>query len=100
MELKRFLQITNSNLYAHIGRRDPWYNKIHQTRWLLEKNRNRCKAVWNLGKNITIDEMMIWYKGNYSPICQYMPIYAKKISKMGLEGMVLWVCSFQVCLEF
>jgi hypothetical protein len=28
---------------------------------------------WSLGKFITIDEMMVRYKGSYCPIRQYMP---------------------------
>jgi hypothetical protein len=38
--------------------------------------------AWYLGKFITIDEMMIRYKGTYSPIRQYMP---KKPQKWGLK---------------
>jgi hypothetical protein len=29
--------------------------------------------VWKLGKFCTIDEMIIWYKGTYCPLQQYMP---------------------------
>jgi hypothetical protein len=73
MELRRCLHITNPTVYENIERGDPGYDKIRQTRWLVDAVRNRCKSEWNLGKKLTIDEMMIRYKGTYSPIRQYMP---------------------------
>jgi hypothetical protein len=33
---------------------------------------------WNLRKYVTIDEMMIWYKGSYCSARQYMPNKPKK----------------------
>jgi hypothetical protein len=72
-DLRRCLHITNPARYENVGRDDPAYDKIHQTRWLVDAIRERCKAAWNLGKNLTIDEMMVRYKGTYSPIRQYMP---------------------------
>jgi hypothetical protein len=42
------------------------------------------RLVWNLGKFVTVDEMMVRYKGSYCPACQYMP---KKPEKWGLK---LW----------
>ena len=39
-------------------------------------------VAWNLGKNLIIDEMMVGYKGTYSPICQFMPY---KPLKWGLK---------------
>ena len=51
--------------------------------------RNWCKAVWNLEKTCTIDEMMIWYKGTCCLICQYMP---NKPEKWGLKVWCL-ACS-------
>jgi hypothetical protein len=37
---------------------------------------------WNFGKYVTIDEMMIWYKGSYCLVCQYMP---NKLEKWGVK---------------
>ena len=48
----------------------------------MDAIRDRCKVAWNLGKTITINEMMIKYKGTYCPICQYMP---NKLEKWGLK---------------
>jgi hypothetical protein len=41
---------------------------------------------WSLGKFLTIDEMMVRYKGSYSLIWQYMP---KKTKKWGIKFWVL-----------
>lgn len=35
--------------------------------------RDRCKALWNNGKKVTIDETMVRYEGVYSPVRRYMP---------------------------
>jgi hypothetical protein len=48
-------------------------DKLWQVRWLVEAIRENYKKVWALGKYLTIDEMMVRYKGIYSPIRQYMP---------------------------
>ena len=49
------------------------YDKLGQTRWLVDNIRVSCKRVWQLGKICTIDEMMICYKGTYGPLRQYRP---------------------------
>jgi hypothetical protein len=65
-----------------VERGEVGFDKIRQVRWLVEKIREACKAVWSLGKYLAIDEMMIRYKGSYSPIRQYMP---NKPQKWGLK---------------
>jgi hypothetical protein len=45
--------------YGNVERDDLAYNKIHKIRWLVDAIRERCKAAWNLGKNLTINEMMV-----------------------------------------
>lgn len=82
-----------------ISRGDVGYDKIGQTRWLVNAIRDRCKLAWYLGKHVTVDEMMIRYKGTYSPIRQYMP---KKPQKWGLKVWCLacsvskYVWSFEI----
>jgi hypothetical protein len=49
---------------------------------LINAIRESCKMAWNLGKFLTIDEMMIRYKGSYCPSCQYMP---NKLEKWGFK---------------
>jgi hypothetical protein len=41
---------------------------------------------WSLGKFVTIDEMMVRYKGSYCPTGKYMP---KKPEKWGIKFWVL-----------
>jgi hypothetical protein len=78
-EIRRCLHITNPAQYEHIQKGKPSYDKMHQTRWLVDEI---CKKEWSLGKYLTIDEMMIRYKGSYCPARQYMP---KKPEKWGIK---------------
>jgi hypothetical protein len=80
--LRRSLHITNPASYVNIERGSPAYDKLRQVWWLVEEIRANCKKIWELGKFLTIDEMMVRYKGTYSPIRQYMP---KKPQKWGLK---------------
>ena len=73
------------------------FNKLHQMGWLLNAIWNRYKALWNLSKHVTIDKIMICYKGTYYPIKQYM---RNKVEKMGPQGLVLSVLNFKIRLEF
>jgi hypothetical protein len=84
--LRRCLHITDPSLYKHIHKGDPGYDKLRQVRWLVDKIRNACMKEWQLGKFLTIDEMMVRYKGIYCPIRQYMP---KKPEKWGIKFWVL-----------
>jgi hypothetical protein len=88
-DLRKCLHIINPVQYENIEREDPAYDKIHQTRWLVDAIRERCKVAWNIGKNLTIDEMMVRNKGTYSPRRQYMP---NKPLKWGLKVWCL-ACS-------
>ena len=51
----------------------PNYDKMGQVREIVDKVRENFKKAWNLGMYLTIDEMMIRYKGIYCPARQYMP---------------------------
>ena len=68
IQLRRCLHITNPSKYEHIPKGDPSYDKLRQVRWLVEEIWNTCMREWSLGKFLTIDEMMVCYKGSYSPI--------------------------------
>ena len=68
MQLRRCFHVTNPQTYAHIGREDVEYNKMRQTRWLINHIRNAFRIQWNLGKMVTVDEMMVRCKGTYCPI--------------------------------
>jgi hypothetical protein len=67
-ELVRCLHISNPEGYEHIQKGDPGYDKIRQVRWLVEKIRSACMREWSLGNFVTIDEMMVRYKGSYCPV--------------------------------
>lgn len=65
-DLDRCLHLTN----AHgIVRGDLTYDKLGQSRWLVNAIREKYKNGSNLGKFLIIDEMMVCYKGNYSLVC-------------------------------
>jgi hypothetical protein len=49
------------------------FEKMHQTRWLIDAIRGAYKRQWNLGQFVTIDETMVRYKRTYCPAKQYMP---------------------------
>ena len=67
-ELRRCLHITNPATYKNIQKGEPKYDKLRQVRWLVNKIRNAYMREWSLLKFVTIDEMMVPYKGSYSPI--------------------------------
>jgi hypothetical protein len=68
MELCRCLHITNPTTYEHIQKEEPGYEKLYQVRWFVDFIRDACMREWSLGKFVTIDEMMVRYKGTYCPI--------------------------------
>jgi hypothetical protein len=71
-QITKCLHITNLASYV-ANREEPGYDKMGQVRWLVDKIREACMREWTLGKYITVDEMMIRYKGSYCPARQYMP---------------------------
>jgi hypothetical protein len=79
MALTTCFHITNPTIYVR-EKNLPRYDKLGQTRWLIDRIRENCKSVWKL--MCTIDEMMIRYKGNYCPLRQYMP---QKPQKWGIK---------------
>jgi hypothetical protein len=72
MLLTRCLHITDPSTYV-ADNMSPLFDKIHQTRWLIDALRGACKRQWNLGQYVTTDETMVKYKGTYCPTRQYMP---------------------------
>jgi hypothetical protein len=92
MALTRCLHITDPSTYV-ADNTSPLFDKMHQTRWLIDAIREACKRQWNLGQFITIDETMVRYKGTYCPARQYMP---KKPVKWGVK---VW-CAADSKLKF
>jgi hypothetical protein len=85
-QLWRCLHITNRATYEHIQKGDPGYDKLRQVCWFVDEIRSACMREWSLDKFLTIDEMMVRYKGSYCSIRQYMP---KKPEKWGIKFWVL-----------
>jgi hypothetical protein len=81
LALTRCLHITNPATYK-VPRGAPNYDKMHQTRWLVDRIREACQREWKLGQFITIDETMVRYKSTYCSAQQYMP---KKPEKWGIK---------------
>jgi hypothetical protein len=81
MALTTCFYITNLATYVR-EKGLPGYDKLGQTRWLVNRIRENYKRVWKLGKMCTIYEIMICYKGTYCPLCQYMP---QKPQKWGIK---------------
>ena len=50
----------------------PRYKKLHQVRWLVDELRHLFRRERELGEFLTVDEMMISYKGTYCPMHQYL----------------------------
>ena len=47
---------------------DLEYDKIGQTKWLVNLICDRCKVAWNLREHMIIDKMTIRYKSMYNSI--------------------------------
>ena len=62
-QLKHCMHLSNVENFAHIRRDDPKYNKTRQVRWLVNDIKHACEHKWRLEKHVTIDEMMVRYKG-------------------------------------
>ena len=78
MSLERWQQIMrclhlvdNNSIVRDVS--DPKYDRIAKTRWLVEMFVNVSKDIYNLEREITVDECVIPYKGRYCFIRQFMP---------------------------
>ena len=52
---------------------EPGFDRIAKTRWLVEMFVKVSKDIYNLEREITVDECVIPYKGRYCYIRQFMP---------------------------
>ena len=66
MALRRCLYITNPSKVCQ-ERELSEYDKLWQMRWLLTWITNKCGELWNVGQRVTVDKMMVRYKGKYCP---------------------------------
>jgi hypothetical protein len=75
----------------------PGYDKLHQVRWLVDELRRLFRREWELGEFLTVDEMMIGYKGTYCPMRQYLP---NKPCKWGIKVWSLTDSSSKYVYDF
>jgi len=61
------------------------YDKIGKVRFLVDHFVSRSKELYNPGRYITVDEMMVAYRGRYSSFRQYM------VGKPTKYGFKFWV---------
>jgi hypothetical protein len=70
--ITRCLHVANAP--ADVMDRDSaTYDKLHKVRWMVDEVTNYFKAMWTPNQQLTVDECMVMYKGQYCPIRQYMP---------------------------
>jgi hypothetical protein len=91
MTQKRFEAIVRcfhlvDNTTVVTNRNDPGYDKIAKVRWLVENFVATAQRHYNSECICIVDEMMIPYKGRYSPIQQYMKA---KPNKWGIKAWAL-----------
>jgi hypothetical protein len=63
--------VDNNSIVRDVN--DPRFDRIAKTRWLVEMFNKVSKEIYNLEREITVDECVIPYKGRYCFIRQFMP---------------------------
>ena len=95
-ELSRYLHFANNSTLAPPT--SPDYNKLGKVQPVLDQLRHSFQSVYSPGKNISVDEAMIPFKGR-SSLKQYMP---QKPIKRGIKVWALadaangYMANFQV----
>jgi hypothetical protein len=79
--ISRCLHVANAPMCEQ-DRGNSAYDKLHKLRWMLYEVRDRFKAMWMPNQQLTVDESMVMYKGQYCPVRQYMP---KKPVRFGIK---------------
>jgi hypothetical protein len=54
LALLRCLHVTDPGTYVE-DRSSPEFDKMHQTRWLINEMKASCKREWHLGQHVTVD---------------------------------------------
>jgi hypothetical protein len=91
MSRKRFEAITRclhlaDNTQVENNRDSPSYDKIAKVRWLVEEFVTLSQRWYNCERELTVDEIMVPYKGRFCNIKQYMK--AKPV-KFGIKVWAL-----------
>lgn len=78
------LHIINPSTYE-ANKRNPFYDNINKIKWLVEESRIKFRNNYNLAKILTIDKMILRYKGKFYLIRQYI---SNKPVKWGDQNLV------------
>ncbi len=81
--LLKFLHLTDNNHFIHKGQ--PGHDPLHKIRPFLDKILDNFRSSFQLGREVSLDESMIAFKGHLGFV-QYMP---KKPTKWGLKAFVV-----------
>lgn len=71
-QILRCLHLVDNNTVVR-DPKDPTFDRIAKTRWLVDMFVEVSEAIYNLEREITVDECVIPYKGRYCFIRQFMP---------------------------
>ena len=82
VELSKYLHFVDNSSLALPG--SPNYNKLGKIEPILLKLKERCVSLYNLNREVSIDEAMIPFKGR-SSMKQYLPLKPVK------RGFKVWV---------
>ena len=82
-EIQRYLHFTDNSLLAATG--SPAYNKLGKIEAIVNMVTNKFRSIYNLHKEVSVDEAMIPFKGR-SSLKQYLP---KKPVRRGIKVWVL-----------
>jgi hypothetical protein len=80
-QITRCLHVANAPTSAS-EKSSPSYDKLHKLRWMIDEVRDHFKNMWSPNQQLTVDESMLMYKGQYCPIRQYLP---KKLVRFGIK---------------
>jgi len=69
--ITRCLHLVNNNDLV-TDKEDPSYDKIGKVRWLCESFARMSQSFYSNERVLTVDEIMIAYKGRFCNIRQYM----------------------------
>jgi len=76
--------VDNSQLIRDV--KNPQFDWIAKTRWLIEQFSAVSKEIYHLEREITVDECIIPYKGRHCFIKQFMP---NKTVRFGIKVSLL-----------
>lgn len=62
--------------------KQPTFNCLAKIRWLLDAFCKRSKELYNIGEHITVNELVMTYKGEYCKFSQFLK---------GKIGLKFWV---------